>query len=150
MTEKAKTRFWEKVYKTEDCWLWTAAKFDNGYGAQTINRKTLKAHRISWRIHNGPIPRGLCVLHKCDVPACVNPGHLFLGTPADNAKDRDRKGRQSRGIKHYKSKLTREEVREIRHKYIPIIYSTTKLAEEYGVSNDTIHKIVKRKSWKHI
>ena len=70
-------RFWEKVEKTETCWLWTAAKYPGGYGVFGIHPKVMKAaHRFSWELANGPIPEGLWVLHKCDVRHCVRPDHL--------------------------------------------------------------------------
>ncbi len=145
MTEKAKTRFWKKVLKTEGCWLWTASLNSSGYGYFSINSAPEGAHRVSWRMHNGPIPTAMHVLHKCDVPACVNPEHLFIGTHADNLRDMVHKGRKTS-----KSKLTRGQVLEIREKYVPIIYSTYKLAEEYGVSQCLIYQIVTRKKWKHL
>lgn len=89
-------RFWSKVDKTGDCWVWTAGTRGRGshrYGAIRINGKNRSAHRVSWELTNGPIPGGLVVCHHCDNPPCVRPDHLFLGTVQDNALDRDRKGR---------------------------------------------------------
>ncbi len=79
------------------CWLWTAHCQPNGYGAiERFDGISLLAHRVSWELHFGPIPTGLCVCHKCDVKSCVNPNHLFLGTHADNVADKVKKNRQSR------------------------------------------------------
>lgn len=78
------------------CWLWTGRLTNSGYGQ--IAKSThgeWKAHRLFWRVANGPIPGGLCVLHKCDTPACVNPDHLFLGTQADNVQDMMNKHRSA-------------------------------------------------------
>jgi len=85
-TEKPETRFWKHVNKTDSCWLWTASG-NNEYG-QTNAAKKVAVHRLSWELAYGPIPAGLCVLHKCDVPRCVRPDHLFLGTQGDNTRDR--------------------------------------------------------------
>lgn len=83
------------------CWLWTRSTFGRGagrYGRLKVpGRGSVKAHALAWELRHGPVPDGLCVLHKCDTPACVNPAHLSLGTIADNARDRQRKGR-TRGI----------------------------------------------------
>jgi hypothetical protein len=92
-------RFWEKVDKpggADACWLWTGTPDVNGYGKLWWFDHTNKgkfAHRISWELHNGPIPDGLFVLHSCDNPPCVNPKHLFLGTQLDNMRDMVAKGR---------------------------------------------------------
>jgi len=78
---------------TSGCWLWAKTLSRFGYGMFRIKRESYLAHRYSWTLHRGPIPVGLWVLHRCDVPACVNPGHLFLGTHQDNMDDMKRKGR---------------------------------------------------------
>jgi hypothetical protein len=87
-------RFWSKVAKGADdaCWLWQAGRFKSGYGAFAMRPHTKRAHRVAWELVNGPIPDGLHVLHECDTPPCCNPAHLFLGTHADNMRDRQSKG----------------------------------------------------------
>ena len=103
-------RFWSKVDKSGECWLWTAYRNKGGYGWFNGGGKPMLAHRFSFEQANGLTPKGMCVLHKCDVRACVNPDHLFPGTYKDNGEDMARKGRcmaqqhpekVSRGDNHY-------------------------------------------------
>lgn len=93
-------RFWEKVDRRspDECWWWTGSVGSHGYGQLADLGTVRTTHRLSWELHNGPIPKGegahgICVCHTCDVRTCVNPGHLFLGTQRDNLKDMRDKGR---------------------------------------------------------
>jgi len=91
-------RFMLKVNKTESCWHWIGSKnISTGYGAMHVRGKLLKAHRVSYELFNGKIPEGLYVCHKCDVPSCVNPEHLFVGSALDNTRDKMKKGRYRNG-----------------------------------------------------
>ena len=90
-------RFWTKVVKSDDCWLWTAGHTPDGYGMVKVYGRHHGAHRVSWTLTNGPIPDGLAVLHRCDNPPCCRPDHLFLGTLGDNNRDRASKGRSGHG-----------------------------------------------------
>jgi hypothetical protein len=106
------TRFWQfvDVKGENDCWMWQGSHNGNGYGelsqyALTGNVKPKRAHRLSWEIHNGKIPDGMCVCHHCDTPRCVNPNHLFLGTHADNMHDASVKGRAGRKPKNKTSAI---------------------------------------------
>lgn len=93
------TRFWRKVTRTAECWLWLGARGKDGYGRAALPGHSggmALAHRISWLLTNGEIPSGMQVLHRCDNRQCVRPDHLFLGTQADNIKDMWAKGRQKK------------------------------------------------------
>lgn len=96
------------------CRIWTAAKDRDGYGFIQQDGEKRRAHRVAWELENGSIPDGIHVLHKCDTPSCVNPGHLFLGTIADNNRDKFEKRRQSAGERHGRAKLSLDQVAEIR------------------------------------
>ena len=157
-SEMSKTilqRFNEKwlPHPRTGCWIWTGSLGSTGYGAFGAQGKTRKAHRVSWEIHNGEIPKhdsshGMCVCHKCDNPRCVNPSHLFLGTNTDNVRDMVRKGRHVPPIGEFggASKLTEADVRAIRND----ARTTRKIAEDYPVSKSQIHSIKSGNSWKHI
>jgi len=129
------------------CWIWMGTLHSFGYGWFWLNGTVKLAHRISWEIFKGTIPRDKCILHKCDIPYCVNPNHLFLGTRIDNNIDRDKKKRVASGEKQGHAKLTINQVNEIRSLYIPRKMSSYKLAKKYGVSNSNIMKIINKQSW---
>lgn len=147
-------RFWIKVRKDVDgCWRWIAAISRQGYGVFTVYYKYIRAHRYSWELHNGPIPYGLCVLHRCDNRCCVNPAHLFLGTYRDNAQDCSKKGRRrdQKGMRNNMVKLTEHEVRLIRKlqkRNCPV--TQKRLAEWFGVDQSLISLIIQRKVWTHV
>jgi hypothetical protein len=153
-------RFWSAIEKqpNDGCWLWRNLS-TNGYGyGQIWNDETTKlllGHRISWELHHGSIPKGLFVLHKCDVPACVNPAHLFLGTQRENLEDMRRKQRgyefQPRtGQANNKAKLTEDDVKLIRTLFDAGGHSLSALGRRFGVFKQTIRQVVLRKTWKHV
>jgi hypothetical protein len=135
-------RFWEKVEKTDGCWLWTASLNGGGYG--TINAggrgRPLLAPRVSWELHNGPILDGLFVCHHCDNRRCVRPDHLFLGSAIDNMQDMKRKGRHVGN-----RKITRQQVAEIRRLYAAGGISQEKLGERFGITQGAVWLIVNNK-----
>jgi hypothetical protein len=162
-TEKDKARFWAKVNKNGPtqphmegpCWLWTAGKV-SGYGSFRIKRKMLKSHRISWVLYNGQMPHdcsyhGICVCHRCDTPACVNPNHLFIGTQTDNIFDKEikRRGKHPLGESHGSAKLTSSQIPEIRAIYATGV-SQCDIAARFGVSQVLVSAIIRRKIWDHI
>lgn len=147
-------RFWIKVNKktANECWDWTGCLGDKGYGS--INKGfwhggNERAHRLSWIIHYGYISKELQVLHTCDNRKCVNPHHLYLGTNADNVRDRVMRGREGdrSGEKNGRSKLTQKEVDYIRKNYTGKYGNRTKLANKFDVSCNTIWLIVTHKGW---
>lgn len=142
---------YKKCSKT-GCWLWVGAINSGGYGSFKLDGKIQSSHRVSFGIFKGEIPEGKWVLHHCDVRNCVNPDHLYLGDRNQNVADMwNRQRNPDRdGENHPKCKLSDEEVIEIRLKYIPRIVTQKSLAEEYGVTQGLITKIVNNKIWDHV
>lgn len=146
-------RFWDKVKKTDDCWIWIAAT-RAGYGILKIKGKLISSHRLSWELHFGKIPKGKFVCHHCDNRKCVRPDHLFLGTVKDNVKDAIKKEKMwqikmlpfySLGRINATRKLTQGQAQEIREKHFKNHYPYRKLMKYYKVSMGTIEKIMKGK-----
>lgn len=129
------------------CWLWLASE-NKGYGQIGMRKgeRPIEAHRASWLIHRGEIPDGLFVCHRCDVPACVNPDHLFLGSNTDNRRDSVEKQRHAHGESQGPAKLTDQAVRAIRAD----TRSQSQIAKDYGVSQALICKVKRRKIWTHV
>jgi hypothetical protein len=143
--------------RTKTCWLWTGALNNKGYGVLNMDKygTTPFAHRIAWELANGPIPDGLNVLHKCDVPHCVNPRHLFIGTQHDNVRDMNKKGRACHPPSSinrpapWKATVTESDVRTIR----ALVASGVQLTEagkRFGITAPTVHAMVNRRTWKHV
>jgi HNH endonuclease len=135
-------RFWDKVKQGPGCWEWMKGALISGRGYFRFRGAPRLANRIAWILTRGEIPEGMCVLHRCDNPKCVNPDHLFLGTQADNLADMRAKGR----YRNPTSKLTASDVLNIRILDIPQI----NLAKLYGVTKTTISRIKLRRIWKHV
>lgn len=144
--------FWSRVAKRRHgCWLWCGSiNKSTGYGVVKRLGNRASTHRLSWMLKHGSIRPGLCVLHSCDVRACVRRSHLFLGTKTENAADRDQKGRQARGERQHLSKLTASIVRAIRRRFSKGETNKSALAREYGVNNSLIGFVVRRQIWKHV
>ena len=156
MKPSLRERFEDKYIPVTEsgCWLWTDSTNSDGYGNIGIpengKMRTKGAHRISYEIHKGEIPKGLHVCHRCDVRSCVNPAHLWIGTHQDNIDDREKKGRNkipdNRGENHGMSKLTKDKILEIRK--APGTHR--EIAESYGVTREAVTLIKNRKRWGHI
>ena len=166
LTEVCKTNFFRKIspFPTEKgCLEWMAFRSKENYGRFGVEGEMFGAHRVAYFIATGEDPRELLCCHSCDNPPCVNPEHLFLGTNADNARDKALKGRCkpprgerhglrlhpesiARGESNGNSKLTELDVISIRSDPRPLI----EIAKDYGVTRRNICKIKHRKSWKHL
>ncbi len=144
-------RFWDYVDKQDlsGCWVWTGAIKTDGYGQIRISRKNYQVHRIAYELIRGVIPDGLLVCHHCDNKPCVNPHHLFLGTHWDNAHDALKKGRLAIGERIAQSKLSKEDVVEIR-RLSKLGLKRCVLGKIFKINESTVSKIVLRKRWAHI
>lgn len=134
------------------CHIWTGYKKKSGYGTFNLDGRRIGAHRAAYMIFVKFVPDGVCVLHKCDNPSCVNLNHLFLGSLDDNMKDAASKGRMPRGESSYRAILTDELVKWIREIHIPRSPSrgSVAIAKTLGIGYQAVDNVVKRKTWKHI
>lgn len=144
ISKKDIQNFEKKFQKTEGCWEWMGAKNKWGYGIFTT-KKTFRAHRFSHLLYLGRISSKKSVCHICDVPSCVNPQHLFLGTHTDNMRDKIKKGR-AKGH----STLTPEKVLSLRKEYKDEGFTQKQLAEKYQITQGNVSNILKNRIWKHI
>lgn len=144
-------RFWAKVDKSGDCWLWTGALKENGYGViGGHERRSRYAHRVSYQLAFGAVPPGLNVLHRCDNRRCVRPDHLFAGTQAENIQDMVRKGRarpyDRRGRKNPRAVLTPGKAAEIRARR-QSGETLASIAARFSVGTSQVHRIATGRSW---
>jgi hypothetical protein len=161
-------RFLSRITKTATCWLWNARCFPNGYGQFRIDKRQLGAHRVSWAIHHGEFPdASLCVCHRCDNPACVNPSHLWLGTHQENAADKKAKGRANnphgqrhgsylhpestaKGERNGQALLSAQQVAAIRETYSRGGVRQKDLALQFGIGQTTVSAIIRKTNWTHV
>lgn len=131
------------------CWEWIGHRDPRGYGRFCVKAsREVLAHRLAWVVHRGPIPDGMHVLHHCDNPPCCNPDHLYLGTNADNVRDRVERDRGQRltGETNPKARLTEDQVRAIRRD----LRSQSAIAATYGIVQGTVSAIKRRRAWRHV
>jgi len=165
-TRTVERRFWDRVDKSAGCWIWTGYRYPSGYGQfPRAPGDPWRAHRFAWVLTYGDIPDGVFVCHRCDNPPCVRPDHLFLGTADDNSRDMRAKGRGRAGITHVgnrgwssrnrdllsgagnpAAKLSTGQVDQIRARRSAGELLST-LAREFGVSETTISRAGRGKSW---
>ncbi len=150
--ESLKKRILRNYEEVNGCWNWKKYKNSLGYGIINVKGKIHLAHRISWQIFKGEIPESLLICHTCDNPSCINPNHLWMGTNKENQEDMFKKNRSRhvRGDDHSSSKLDSEKVKKIRSLSKPRYYTAKRLAEEFKVSEVTIHNIIYGRTWRHL
>lgn len=145
-----RSNFWSHIAVTgriEDCWPWIG-KTRGGYGRARIKNRSVQAHRWAWESWYGPMSDELDAAHKCDNRPCCNPYHIFPATPLENVRDCIQKGRAHKSHGHRRgAKLTDDQVREIRARWVPRIVSRAALAIEYGVSPSTIQAVIERRNY---
>ena len=148
-TQNDINRFFSKVNKLPNgCWLWTDHHDECGYGKYRANKRMFLAHRFSYEIHNGQIPEGKEIMHRCDNPPCCNPAHLRAGSHKENCQDRTAKGRDIlfSGERNGKSKLTSSQVLRIRELPLP----PEVIAEMFRISITQVKRLRNFQQWKHL
>lgn len=151
-------RFWLCVDKGPGCWLWNRSTDTDGYGLFTTTHgefgfqgRQSRASRVSWVIHNGPIPEKMCVLHEYDNPTCIKPTHLFLGTHKQNMEDASHKKRFDRaGSKNGRATVDESFVKKVRLEYNPRCKrrGMAALVKKYNIPQGTLQKIIYGSTWK--
>jgi hypothetical protein len=145
----------ERSVRRGDCIIWIGVTDSDGYGLVTIARGCqFRAHRLAWELQNGPIPPGIFVCHKCDVPPCINLAHLFLGSAEDNNRDKIRKGRTGNlpvGERHPNAKLSALDVREIR-RLRALGMKLNEIATHFGIAFQYVSDLCSGKgsTWKSL
>lgn len=145
---RLRDRLLSKIQVVDGHWIWTkCTNRPGGYGLIKVDGIMELAHRVSWRVFRGPIPDGIKVLHECDLPLCINPDCLFLGTLSDNTQDMLSKGRNTptRGEANARSKLTNDQV--IRLRELSTSRSAIELAEAFSISKRQVGRIVHNEHW---
>lgn len=144
---------WGRTRKTKSCWLYEGGRIPTGYGKIKVDGRQLYAHRFAWMLTCGEIPSGLFVCHVCDVPNCVRPEHLFLGTNQENQWDDRDKGRQPlQGEAHGNAKVTERLVKYLRTVFVPWdpIFGRAALARRFGLNPTYVSRLVHGQRWRHL
>ncbi len=157
--QSIEARFWPKVLKTDNCWLWQGAtNGQTGHGQFGIDHGHVYAHRYSYELAHGPIPPGVMVRHKCDNPPCVNPDHLTLGTSQQNVHDMVSRGRTHlqahpekarRGQAHHNARFNDADILTIRQLFADGM-STKALAQKYTMAATSVNRILSGRAWGHL
>jgi hypothetical protein len=169
LTQQDTDRFWFYVgiVTGDGCWLWWGYRDEEGYGVLQVQGQPYRAHRLSYLISNGEQPGHWVICHRCNNRRCVNPAHLYAGTPADNTRDaveagtlhvaygddhwtHKRPDRVAKGSRVGGSKLTAEQVLVIRADYSQGRANHRELAERFGITREAISRIIQRRNWKHL
>ena len=150
MDEKTYQRFLAKVQQPSACWEWTAVKNRDGYGRLRVNGTMVLAHRLAYAHFIGEIPAGMVILHRCNNPGCVNPDHLRVGTQGENIAHCIASGRRAKGERNGAAKLTTQEVIRIRTDYASGKIYQWELAEQAGVNQSMVSRIVRREKWTNV
>ena len=134
------------------CWDWTASTAGKGYGQIKLpgTRRQIYAHHLSYLIHIGEIPKGKHVMHRCDNPKCVNPGHLMVGTSSDNHRDMVSKGRHLYGDRNGNAILTDSDIRAIRMLCAAGDLPQWRIAQMFGIQQMEVSRIHRRVRWAHV
>lgn len=138
--------FHAKYKRDEGCWNWTGSKDKDGYGVFFYKKKGYRANKLALQFAGNPVPDGYYACHKCDNPSCVNPSHLYVGTPQQNSDDCRSRGRNQKGEKVHSAKLTEADVQLIRASFL----TDEEAGRRFGVSRSNISMIRTRRTWKHV
>lgn len=144
------------INKETGCWEWQASLDHKGYGRIWVDGKKRLAHRVAYLEFKGPIPAGMSLLHDCDNTICINPNHTTPGTQKKNIQDAMSRGRMAvqrpgwRGVTHPSTKITTQQMEDIRKEYQTGYYSQSELAIKHGLSQSSVSRIILNQQWRQL